>query len=410
MKTKIIKRLMFIAIMVLGYCQLNAQLANTIDMTEDGQLLGLGTQHMFKSNVLEVDRPIIISVPVGYYETDVDYPTLYVLDGLQNIKHLIATSEFLAETGLISPMIIVGIQSIDRAKDLTPSKAGEGVYGGTGDAGIPQSGGAPLFLEFLEKELIPFIDTKYRTHPYRILEGHSFGGLFSTFVLMQPSNLFDAFIIQAPALWWNNEEMIETAKTFFKSNSNLNKTVYFGIGGDDGWGMRQELKKYVEVVKANTPNGFRWNHEEVGDEDHDQARLLLNYHGLRFIFSDLKNTTFTVENFDKSNFLKEEQNLMARYGDMTRRPAMDYVKLYAGLEEKENTADAIVVLKRATEAYPNYVGLINNLAKLYEKTNQIEKAINTYKMAIEVSKKYKLGYEEGYKKEINRLSQAFSKN
>jgi tetratricopeptide (TPR) repeat protein len=235
------------------------------------------------------------------------------------------------------------------------------------------------------------------------LEGHSFGGLFSTFALMQRSNLFDAFIVQAPALWWNNEEMTATAKTFFKSNSNLNKTVYFGIGGNDGWGMRQELKRYVDVVKAHTQRGFKWKYEEVGDEDHDQARLLLNYHGLRFIFSDLKNTTFTVENFDKSNFLIEEQNLISKYGDMIRRPAMEYVKLYAGLEEKEEITDAIVVLKKATETYPNYVGLLNNLAKLYEKAMQIEQAINTYKTAIEVSKQYKLGFEEGYMKEIIRL-------
>ncbi|MBW2936784.1 alpha/beta hydrolase [Aureisphaera sp. CAU 1614] len=403
MRTKIIKRLMPIAIMVLGYCQLNAQLANTIDMTEDGQLLGLGTQHIYKSKILDEDRPIIISLPIGYETSNANYPVLYVLDGLGNIKHTVATAELLAESGLISPLIIVGIQSMDRAKDLTPSKAGEGVYGGAGGAGIPQSGGAPLFLKFLEEELIPYVETTYRTHPFRILEGHSFGGLFSTFVLMQSPDLFDAFIIQAPALWWNNEEMIETAKTFYMANFSLNKTVYFGIGGDDGWGMRQELKRYVEVVNKNTPHGFRWKHEEVGDEDHNQARLLLNYHGLRFIFSDLKNTKFTIENFDRTTFLKDEQNLISQYGEMTRRPAMDYVKLYAGLDEKGETTDAIVVLKRATEAYPKYVGLLNNLAKLYEKVNQIQRAISTYEEAIKVSKKYKLGYEEGYQLEIDRL-------
>lgn len=394
---------MFIAFILFGYHQSNAQLANRIDMTEDGQLLGLGTQHIFKSEVLKEDRPIIISLPINYKETSANYPVLYVLDGLENIKHTVATAELLAESGLISPMIIVGIESLDRAKDLTPSKAGKGVYGGASETAIPQSGGAPLFLKFLKTELIPFVDTNFTTHPYRILEGHSFGGLFSTYTLMQSSDLFDAFIIQAPALWWNNEEMIEQAKTFFKSNSSLKKTVYFGIGGDDGWGMRQELKKYVEVLKTNKPDGFRWKHQEVGDEDHNQARLLLNYHGLRFIFSDLKNSTFTADKFDKNSFLKEEQNLMTRYGVMTRRPAMDYVKLYTNLVKKGSTTDAIAVLKRATEAYPKYVGLLNNLAKLYEKTNQIEQAINTYRMAIEVSKKYKLGYEDGYKQEITKL-------
>lgn len=397
------KQLALITIMVLCCHQSKAQLAHKIDMTEDNKLLGLGTQHIIKSDILKEERPIIISLPIGYKDTNADYPVLYVLDGLENIKHTVATAELLAQSGLVSPMIIAGIESLDRAKDLTPSKAGEGVYGGAEGAGIPQSGGAPLFLKFLENELIPYLDTNFRTHPYRILEGHSFGGLFCTFALMQQSSLFDAFIIQAPALWWNNQEMIEKAKTFFQANSNLNKTVYFGIGGDDGWGMRQELRKYIDIVKFNAPNNFRWKHEEVGDEDHSQARLLLNYHGLRFIFSNLKNTTLTVDTFDKSNFLKEEQNLILKYGDMTRRPAMDYVKLYSSLLEQERILEAIVVLKRAIEAYPKYIGLINNLAKLYEKANQIEQAISTYKTAIKISKKYKLGYEEGYIKEIKRL-------
>ena len=107
MKEKLIAQLLYIGLVVLCYHQSNAQIANKIDITEDGQLLGLGIQHMYKSKILEGDRPILISVPVGYDETDVNYPALYVLDGLQNIKHVIATSEFLAETGLISPLIIV---------------------------------------------------------------------------------------------------------------------------------------------------------------------------------------------------------------------------------------------------------------------------------------------------------------
>jgi len=41
---------------------------------------------------------------------------------------------------------------------------------------------------------------------------------------------------------------------------------------------------------------------------------------------------------------------------------------------------------------------------LYEKTNQIEKAIETYKSAIAVSKKLKLGNEQGYQKEIEKLT------
>ncbi|KPM50166.1 alpha/beta hydrolase-fold protein [Jiulongibacter sediminis] len=379
------------------------QLAANIPVNENNQLLGLGTRYMLNSDILDEERPVIISLPQGYEETKAHYSVLYLLDGLANIKHTIATAELLAETGLISPLIIVGIESLDRAKDFTPSRAGENTYGAAGGAGIPQSGGAPLFLKFLEDELIPFVEEKYRTHPFRILEGHSFGGLFATFALMENPDLFDAFIIQAPALWWNNEEMILRAERFFKSEGTLHKTIYFGIGGDDGWGMKQELKRFTEVVKVTPPGALRWKFEEVGDEDHNQSRLLLNYNGLRFIFSDLKKANLSLEDFTKEKFIEQEQDLLNRYGELTRRPAMEYIKLYSRLHEAGRIAEAIVVLKRATEAYPTYVGLLTSLAQLYEKSGQIDLAISTFEKATEISKKYKMGYEESYAKAIERL-------
>ena len=70
---------------------------------------------------------------------------------------------------------------------------------------------------------------------------------------------------------------------------------------------------------------------------------------------------------------------------------------------EKNDLGAIIVLKRAVEAYPKYIGLITNLAKLYEKTKQKTKAIDTYKLAIQLSKKLKSGQEEDLKNEINRL-------
>jgi predicted alpha/beta superfamily hydrolase len=385
------------------YFNVNAQIAEKIELTNDNQLLGLGTQYFLKSEILTEDRPIIISLPLGYNVNNGNYPVLYLLDGLQNIKHQVGTVELLTESGIIPPVIIVGIESLDRTRDLTPSNAGQNVYGGTGNAGIPQSGGAPRFLQFIESELIPFVESNFRTHPYRILEGHSLGGLFSTYVLMDKPELFDAFIVQSPALWWNKEEMTTKAKEFYKSNMNLNKSVYFGIGGGDGWGMRQELIRYVEVVKENKPENFRWKHEEIGDEGHDDARILLNYYGLKFVFSDLKASENLLKNYSDEAFLIGEKHIINKYGENARRPAGDYFDIITKLLEDENTLEAITVLKRASETYPKYAMLLNNLAQLYEQTNQIDKAIEAYKSGIKVSKKLKLGNEEGYQKEIDRL-------
>ena len=403
MNTKIFKNSLSALFIIFLQFNVSAQISEKIELTKDNQLLGLGTQYLLKSEVLQEDRPIIISLPIGYNHNEANYPVLYLLDGLGNIKHQIGTVDLLTESGILPPMIIVAIESLDRSRDLTPSNAGKDVYGGTGNAGIPQSGGAPKFLQFIESELIPFVELNFRTHPYRILEGHSLGGLFSTYVLMNKPELFDAFIVQSPALWWNKEEMTEKAKEFFKSNTHLDKSVYFGIGGGDGWGMRQELIRYVDVVKENTPTNFRWKHEEVGDEGHDDARLLLNYYGLKFVFSDLKASEDLLKNYSDEAFLSGEQYLRNKYGEKARRPAGDYFDIITKLLEDENTFEAITVLKRASEVYPKYAMLLNNLAQLYEKTNQTDKAIEAYKSGIKISKKLKLGFEKGYQKEIDRL-------
>lgn len=380
-----------------------AQLAERIPLTTDNQLMGLGTQYILKSDILQEERPIIVSLPVGYEDNEGNYPVLYLLDGLGNIKHQVGTVELLTESGIVPPMIIVAIESLDRAKDLTPSNAGEDNYIGT-KAGIPQSGGAPEFLEFLEKELIPYVESNFRTHPYRLLEGHSFGGLFCTYALMNKPELFNAFIVQAPALWWNKEEMTTKAKDFFKANDSLAIAAYFGAGGAEGWGMRQELARYVEVIKQHTPKNFRFKHEETTTgEEHDDSRLLLNYYGLKFVFSDLKAPEDLLTNYSDKSFLQGEQELKDTYGQNARRPASDYVNIIMELLDKENNLGAITVYKRGAEAYPKYIQFLNTLATLYEKTDQIDKAIETYKSAIAVSKKLKLGNEEGYQKEIERL-------
>lgn len=406
MKNLSIKLSVVVILLSLFHLNSQAQIAEQIALTNDNQLLGLGHYKRIKSEILQEDRPIIISLPEGYEQGNANYPVLYLLDGLGNIKHQVGTMSMLTEAGLIPPMIIVGVESLNRSRDLTPSKGGKNSYGGTGNDGIDQSGGAPTFLKFLEEELIPYVESNYRTHPYRVLEGHSFGGLFSVYTLMEKTELFDAFIVQSPALWWNNEEMTEKAKTFFKSKKQLNKAIYFGIGGGDGWGMRQELIRYTDVIRNNEPQNLHWMHEEVGDEGHDSARLLLNYFGLKFIFSDLKPTKEFHENFSDKAFLKAERQLIKKYGSKVKRPVTDYANLAIKLMNNGNDLGAITVLSRTSDAYPKYFDILTTLAKLYEKTHRIEQAITTYKRAIKVSDRFKLGMKSDFQKEIERLKKS----
>lgn len=378
-------------------CQkkINKEISTNKDFETEDSLV-IGSKHIFDSKIMDEDRPIIISLPKGYKESDANYPVLYLTDGLQNIWHVIGTVEVLTRTGGIPPMIIVGIESTNRDRDFSP----------TINKNWPKSGGGPKYLDFIENELIPYIDTNYRTHPFRVLEGHSLGGLFTASVLINKPALFNAHIIMSPSLWWNEHEIINKAKAFFKSHPNLEKRLFFGIGSLESgteWGMRKELQNFVDVLKENKPEKLHFEHKEMQNEGHMSSPLLSNYYGLKFIFSDMALLDTLITNYSDEEFLKHEKMIMSKYGKEAKQSAEAYVQIASHLMNDNNLSGAITVIKRSVEAYTFDVGLLNFLATIYEKNKNVEKAISTYIEAIRISEKYNYGREEEFRINIKRL-------
>jgi predicted alpha/beta superfamily hydrolase len=107
------------------------------------------------SAVLGEERTILVRVPAGYETNKLRYPVLYMTDGNAHIGHTSSTVEFLARNGRMSEMIVVGIQNIDRTRDLSPTHVTTTVAGGNSALQFPTSGGGDKFLKFIETELIP---------------------------------------------------------------------------------------------------------------------------------------------------------------------------------------------------------------------------------------------------------------
>src|SRR6185437_5822956 len=129
-----------------------------------------------QSTILKEIRSVTISKPDGYDRGTDRYPVLYVLDGEWNFEYTAAIVHFLSENEFTPEMIVVGINSggnAHRTRDLTPRSQSE-----IDNRFSPGNGGADAFLSFLVHELLPYIDRNHRTRPYRIVVGHSFGGLF----------------------------------------------------------------------------------------------------------------------------------------------------------------------------------------------------------------------------------------
>ena len=106
-------------------------------------------------------------------------------------------------------LIIVGILLSDRRKDLTPTV--------TRDAPTI-TGGADRFGEFIATELIPEFERRYQTQPYRLIAGHSLGGLFVLDMLFVRPELFDVWIVVSPATWWDDDFIVRRANEVSKDH------------------------------------------------------------------------------------------------------------------------------------------------------------------------------------------------
>jgi tetratricopeptide (TPR) repeat protein len=156
---------------------------------QDAEPLRIGTLRRIHSDILKEDRMLSIRVPDSYEQTRLSYPVIYLLYADQTEGYFAETVfalERLEGGAEIPEFLLVGIHNTDRYGNLLPVHF-------TG-----QSGGADTFMRFLEKELIPFIETGYRAKPYRLLIGPQAGGPFGLYALARRPALFHAFILENP--------------------------------------------------------------------------------------------------------------------------------------------------------------------------------------------------------------------
>ncbi len=135
----------------------------------------IGERVRIHSKILNENRSILVYQPGEYLVKSYNrYPVLYLLDGTMQFNYAAAIVKYLSEMNRIPKMIVVGIENVDRTRDYTPyTKTVEE------QESYPTSGAADKFSLFIQKELVPFIDSLYRTQNYNILSGWSFGGLFA---------------------------------------------------------------------------------------------------------------------------------------------------------------------------------------------------------------------------------------
>ena len=254
----------------------------------------LGLVDDLPSKILSENRVLNIYLPEGYDPNDTTkYATNYLLDGSvdEDFIHIVGLVQYscFPWVGSIPKSIVVGIANVDRRRDFyfpTTIAFDKSVS--------PTSGGSAKFIDFLEKELQPYIDKKYKTSSVKTLIGQSAGGMLATQVLFQKPYLFNKYIIVSPSLWWDNGSILKTTPEVLAETYKLKTEVYIGVGKEglapckDAHVMEVDANILADKLKSANNSNLKVYFDYMPQENHGTSLHPAVFNAFRLLYKDDK--------------------------------------------------------------------------------------------------------------------------
>lgn len=209
-------------------------------------------------------RKINIWTPKEYKTSSDSLPVLYMPDGgtKEDFPHIANTLAELIKAKKIQPIILVGIENTQRRKDLTGQTNVK-----TDKEIAPVVGGSQQFRAFISDELFAEINKRYRTTNKKGLIGESLAGLFVTETFLLKPDLFDFYIAFDPSLWWNNHNLVTTAKDNLSKFPTSKKTFWFASSNTED--IVPFTKELATILKEKNLTKLKWNYSPEPKEKHN---------------------------------------------------------------------------------------------------------------------------------------------
>ena len=383
-------------------------------------LIHVGMKDSLNSTVLGESREFYVDFPDSYVEgSDTKYPVVYILDGDVMLNALHTVHSYYSG-GFMPEMILIGISNADnRVRDLTTSELSER----RGQAYNQENGGAEKFTDFIQSELIPFVEDKYPVTNYRTLIGHSYGGLFTVNMLLKHTDAFENYLAIDPSMDWDQQKLLQESKEILSQNRFLGKSLFVSLGGqlhmaDTDITIDNVMKDTTEftlfarsiielskIAEAHKENGLNFYWKFYPNDLHGTIPLPSIMDGLLQIF-----TWFQMEDINKFNDPETPKEVL--YEIIKRREAKlkshfgyavapypnflfnmsGYMSMDMGKPEK-----ALMYFQLNTEYFPNDANAYDSLADYYEAQKDTENALKN------VTKAYELSGSDYHKKRIDEL-------
>lgn len=244
----------------------------TIIANDYGEQSDEFNDYKIESKVLGETRKLIVKLPDGYdQEEGVKYPVVYVIGSSGLMSRVSNDVDLLNRTGHLGKMILVCVtheNAKTRKRDLTPPFLLQEL-----DKKNSSKGEADKFLAYIESEVIPFMDNRFTTNSQNIILGHSREGLFTMYSLMIKPALFDGYIALSPALWRENDLLIDKMNDALDSINNSKSFLYMSMGDAEVGKMTQAFDKAIDLLSQNN-GSLKWTSQYTPNATHQTNHYL----------------------------------------------------------------------------------------------------------------------------------------
>ena len=269
--------LIFITLLLISVIPIYPQSSSDNINPKQYSLYNATEEYIFSESVADTFH-VMVSVPDGYYSGDKRYPVLYVLDGDVAFGMAASIARYLQIGENIPELIVVGIGygALDksagekRRRDYRPTQAGD----------------AENFLNFLNGQLIPYVDSKYRTIPDdRIINGYSIGGLFALYTLFTKPETFNRYIVGSPYLIWDNNSIFSNEENSADKIGEMKLSVFISVGSEESDEKYFDpIDKLVIQIQERNYSGLRLEAKVFDGSSHLMGPPESLTHGLISVF------------------------------------------------------------------------------------------------------------------------------
>jgi predicted alpha/beta superfamily hydrolase len=320
-----------------------------------------------QSKVLKQERRFMIDLPENYYDNDLDYPTLYVIDGDFQFQHVSAIVKNMTRMGKIPPIIVIGVANqgnADYVYQTTWTSKAEADFGG-----------AANFYQYINQELVPHIDKSYRTNRNKILSGYSLGGLFTTYAMVQNNTPFNAYLAMSPSYWFDDYSAEKSIAKYIdkkaKDTKELPSPLFLSIANEQEMGVDNVYKSLSHL----DINDWKLTFKQYPQENHFSTALPALHDGLSFLFTDYFEDSYELKAHKDfadvlATFERKKQNYNGFRVEWLQ--AYKFSKYIFSSKQTDRVED---ILSKVHKDLPDsIVNVTNYLALGFNRTNQFQKA------------------------------------